>query len=241
MRWVIIMLVIIMSSIAYAADVKISELPDGGPTVAVADTTVIVQGGVTKRTTLGEILGIYVGLGGDGYYGLSLKNNTSTFAPQSGYTGGFTIIGNLPYAYFNTALKALVYSGGAANFATTGTITGRTKIVTVTGSCTVGTDCDSTSTAGLDGGMFLATATAVVTLSAGAVGQMACFMERDVSEALSVKPASGEQIVLNGTLLDANHKVTSASGAGDFICLAFLESGKWYSLGRSGTWTDGAE
>lgn len=130
---------------------------------------------------------------------------------------------------------------GALNLATTGTITGKTKIVTVTGNCTFGTDCDSTSTKGLNGGFVLVTAAAVVTLSAGAVGQMACFYERDASEALSVKPASGEQIVLNGALLDANHKVTSASGAGDFICLAFLEAGKWYSLGRSGTWTDGAE
>jgi hypothetical protein len=130
---------------------------------------------------------------------------------------------------------------GTTGACTNITDSNKAKVVPVTGNCTFGTDCDGTSIAGQDNGIVLATAAAIVTLSAGAVGQTVCFKERDASEALSVKPASGEQIVLDGTLLDANHKVTSASGAGDFICLSFLEAGKWYSFGRSGTWTDGAE
>jgi hypothetical protein len=46
---------------------------------------------------------------------------------------------------------------------------------------------------------------------------------------------------LSGVKLDANHKVTSASGAGDFVCYAVLETGVWYVTGKSGTFTDGAE
>jgi len=49
-----------------------------------------------------ELYGFF-GSGTDGTYGLSLMNNTATFAPQSGYTGGFSIIANQPYAYLSAA------------------------------------------------------------------------------------------------------------------------------------------
>lgn len=45
----------------------------------------------------------FLGSGTDGTYGLSLMNNTSTFVPQSGYTGGFSVIANQPYAYVSAA------------------------------------------------------------------------------------------------------------------------------------------
>lgn len=43
-----------------------------------------------------------------------------------------------------------------------------------------------------------------------------------------------------GTALDDGDKVSSASGAGDYIHLIGESSAGWLTLTRSGTWTDGS-
>jgi hypothetical protein len=126
---------------------------------------------------------------------------------------------------------------GALDVATTGIISGKIGVITKSSAYTLGTDAAKEAY----GYAMLATGAMVLTLPAGVVGMSGCAYERDTAEALSVKPATDEFMVLNGVKLNVNHKVTSASGVGDYVCYAVLETGVWYVLGRSGTWIDGAE
>jgi len=59
------------------------------------------------------------------------------------------------------------------------------------------------------------------------------------ANAVSVDANAADRIVLDGTALDDGDKITSASGAGDFIVLWADSAVGWRTLGRSGTWTDG--
>lgn len=49
--------------------------------------------------------------GSDGTYGVSIKSNTSTFSPDSGYDSGFSVIANLPYVYHNSTNYRLIEAG----------------------------------------------------------------------------------------------------------------------------------
>jgi len=64
---------------------------------------------------------------------------------------------------------------------------------------------------------------------------------RDASEQISIAPTdTGDEIIYEGAGIDAGHELDSpASAAGDFIVFECMETGKWYVLGHSGTWTDG--
>jgi hypothetical protein len=128
-------------------------------------------------------------------------------------------------------------SAGALNFVTTGIVSGKVGVITKSSAYTLGTDAAREAY----GYMMLATGAMVLTLPTGVVGMSGCAYERDTAEALSVKPAADGYMVLDGVKLGMDHKVTSASGVGNYVCYAVLETGVWYILGKSGAWTDGAE
>lgn len=79
---------------------------------------------------------------------------------------------------------------------------------------------------------------ATITLPACFVG--ACVtIYSTAANAVNVDADAGDRIVLNGTPLDNGDKITSASGAGDFVTLISDDADGWRVIGRSGTWTDG--
>jgi hypothetical protein len=61
------------------------------------------------------------------------------------------------------------------------------------------------------------------------------------ANAIEVDPNAEDTITLDGTTDTAGDSITSASGAGDFICLMVTSVSSnlanWTSLGRSGIWT----
>ena len=63
-------------------------------------------------------------------------------------------------------------------------------------------------------------------------------MYSTTAAAIVINPDDSDDITLNGTLLADGDSITSASGAGDFICMVAIDATHWYTLGRSGTWTD---
>jgi len=81
------------------------------------------------------------------------------------------------------------------------------------------------------------TAAAVISLRQASPG-MSVFVYSTTAAAVSVKAHANDRIILNGTALDDADKVTSASGAGDFIELVYESAAGWATTNRSGTWTD---
>ena len=93
------------------------------------------------------------------------------------------------------------------------------------------------TTAGMYGTMFWATGAGTWALPGAATGMNFCVYSTTAA-AIVINPDDGDTIVLNGTALSAGDSITSASAAGDFICLLAKDANTWYTLGRSGTWTD---
>jgi len=119
---------------------------------------------------------------------------------------------------------------GSLNMVTTGTIQGHTEVTNKS--------TDATLTDAEMNGMVFVTATATITLPAVEIGQSVCVYSTTAA-AVHVKAGASDRIRLDGTDLDDADKVTSASAAGDFICLIGDSAVGWTTLGRSGTWTDG--
>jgi len=82
------------------------------------------------------------------------------------------------------------------------------------------------------------TAAAVISLRQASPG-MRVLVYSTTAAAVSVKAHTNDRIILNGLALDDADKVTSASGAGNFIELIYESSAGWATINRSGTWTDG--
>ena len=121
----------------------------------------------------------------------------------------------------------------ALNLATTGIITGAMN----TNSDANGMSAAEMTTAGMYGTMFWATGAGTWALPGAATGMNFCVYSTTAA-AIVINPDDGDTIVLNGTALSAGDSITSASGAGDFICLLAKDANTWYTLGRSGAWTD---
>lgn len=119
------------------------------------------------------------------------------------------------------------------NLVVTGTISGGV----VTNSDANGMTSGEMTTVGLNGTMFWATGAGTWALPSAAAGMSFCVYSTTAA-AIVINPDDGDIIVLNGTALSAGDSITSASGAGDFICLMGKDANTWYTLGRSGTWTD---
>jgi hypothetical protein len=133
-----------------------------------------------------------------------------------------------------------------ANTVTLGTSTGVTMISTgsIAFQSAVNINSDANgmtsgemTTAGMYGTMFFATGAGTWNLP-GAVAGMSFCIYSTTAAAVVVNPDNSDYIVLNGTALSAGDSITSASGAGDFICLVAKDATYWYTLGRSGTWSD---
>jgi hypothetical protein len=119
---------------------------------------------------------------------------------------------------------------GANNFVTTGSMSAGIPSVA---------DADAHSVTGAEayGYMGWATGAGTWTLPAAVAGMNLCVYSTTAA-AIVINPDDADVIVLNGTALSAGDSITSASGAGDFICIVARDGTNWHTLGRSGTWTD---
>ena len=119
---------------------------------------------------------------------------------------------------------------GALNLVTTGSMSAGIPSVA---------DADAHAVTGAEayGYMGWATGTGTWTLPAAVAGMNLCIYST-IAAAIVINPDDSDVIYLNGTALSAGDSITSASGAGDFICLIARDGTNWHTLGRSGTWTD---
>jgi len=124
-------------------------------------------------------------------------------------------------------------SFGALNLVTTGSIQAGIKI----SSDANGMSSSEMTAVGLYGTMFFATGAGTWALPTAAAGMSFCVYSTTAA-AIVINPDDSDDITLNGTLLADGDSITSASGAGDFICMVAIDAVHWYTLGRSGTWTD---
>lgn len=124
-------------------------------------------------------------------------------------------------------------------------LTAPLKVLPISASCTVGSDCDGTSVQLAYGGAVLATAAITVTLpeivsSPSAtqvrIGASICVIARDAGEALVIDPHANDSITLDGTKDTAGNNIT-ATGAGAFACLLAVEADNWMVMGTSGSWS----
>jgi hypothetical protein len=122
---------------------------------------------------------------------------------------------------------------GSIGMVTTGTIQGAIKVNTDNNGMSQG----EMTTAGVYGAFYVASGAGTWNLPAVASGMNICIYSTTAA-AVVVNPDNGDTITLNGTALSAGDSITSASGAGDFICLIGVSDSSWLTLGRSGTWTD---
>jgi hypothetical protein len=90
---------------------------------------------------------------------------------------------------------------------------------------------------GMYGTMFFATGAGTWLIPDALEGMSFCVYSTTAG-AVILNPDDDDDITLNGTLLANGDSITSASGAGDFICLVAQSNTHWFTLGRSGTWTD---
>lgn len=173
--------------------------------------------------------------------------------------------GNLANSYLaftgpDTSLKTKTLSNATATVVeydqagtgaidTTGQITGKVKVLSISSSCTIGSDCDSTSVKVAYGGIILATAAVTITLPEIAdspsatqvgVGASICVIARDASEALVVDPHANDSISLcnsGACAKDTAGDSITATQAGAKICLVAVENDNWMDMGTRGTWT----
>jgi hypothetical protein len=101
----------------------------------------------------------------------------------------------------------------------------------------INTATDTTLTAAqVLGHLLLVTQTATITLPAVTIGAVVTVYSTTAA-AVHVDPNTNDRIVLNGAAGGNGKKITSASGAGDFVTLIGDSEDGWTVIGRSGTWT----
>lgn len=115
------------------------------------------------------------------------------------------------------------------NIVTTGTIQGDINVVNKSTATTI-------SAAEMNSMIFVSAAV-TSTLPAVSIGTSVCFYSTGAN-AVVVDANASDRIRLDGTALADGDSITSASGAGDFICLIGDSADGWTTLGRNGTWTD---
>jgi hypothetical protein len=122
---------------------------------------------------------------------------------------------------------------GSIGLASTGSFQGAVAI----NSDANGMSSSEMTAVGLYNTMFFATGAGTWALPTAAAGMNFCVYSTTAA-AIVINPDDSDDITLNGTLLADGDSITSASGAGDFICLIAIDATHWYTMGRSGTWTD---
>lgn len=128
----------------------------------------------------------------------------------------------------------LIPTGSTSAFQITGTLSGKIGVITKAADYTLGTDSANEAY----GYLVTMTATGTVTLPAVSIGMSVCVYSTTAA-AVHVDANASDRIILDGTALADGDKVSSASGAGDFICLVAESANGWLAMGRSGTWADG--
>jgi len=86
------------------------------------------------------------------------------------------------------------------------------------------------------GQLILVSATATITLPSAWVGAVVTIYSKTAA-AVMVDPNVDDRIVLDGVAGGGGKKITSASGAGDYVTLIADSTDGWTVIGRSGTWT----
>lgn len=120
----------------------------------------------------------------------------------------------------------------ALNVVTTGTIAGGISSTTDADGMSQG----EMTAAGMYGEMYFATGAGTWNLPAIATGMNFCIYSTTAA-AVVLNPDDADRIILNGSAQADGATITSASAAGDFICLMVDSAAGWVTLGRSGTWT----
>jgi len=127
--------------------------------------------------------------------------------------------------------------------------TAPTKVLPLSSTCTIGTDCDTTSVDIANGGLIFSTATITITLPEIVtspstaiqvpIGANLCFYQKDNNEVLTITPNAGDSITLGGTKGAAGVGVKTGAGAitgaGDYVCLVAVEADNWMIMGTGGT------
>lgn len=86
------------------------------------------------------------------------------------------------------------------------------------------------------GQLILVTDTATITMPPVIVGA-AITIYSTTAAAVMVDPNANDRIVLDGAPGGNGKKITSASGAGNFVTIVGESADGWTVIGRSGTWT----
>ena len=124
----------------------------------------------------------------------------------------------------------------------TSELTGSIHIVNVSSNCTIGTDCDSTSTKVVYGGLMFVTGARTITLPAVSAGMSACFYSISAS-AIIIDPNASDGIKLSGATrgTDGYYITNSSAAAGDYVCIVADSAAGWTTLGMNGTWAQQTE
>lgn len=221
-----------------AASISIGTSGTGNTTV-VGDLTVtgndVIIGSATNgvRLTGGNGLITFKGEGDGTDEDLTINLNVTNTATVSSSTG----VTDIGYSSINLGTKGFVTAG--------------VKVLSLSSTCTIGSDCDGTSVKVAEGGFILATAAIDITLpeivASGAtatqvnVGASLCIMSRDNNEAVTVHPNAADSFTPkdHAKQTAGNHiieTVTASTGAGNMICFVAAEADNWMQAGTIGTW-----
>lgn len=184
--------------------------------------------------------------------GSVLRAGASPFVPAwTAYALPATVTTNaLLYASSATAVASSTITtdgtninAAALNLISTGTISGRAKVLTVTTGLTfTSTPATVTTDRVVFGGILFATTTATVVLPeiASPYGRSICIQSVSTN-VITVTPNANDGIRNGSATRNANgHTVLNgAAAAGEYICLVEDDTGDgWSVFGKSGTWTD---
>jgi hypothetical protein len=199
--------------------------------------------------------GLAAGNGATGAGFLRLKEDSDNGTDYSTITGAADAGASPAFVFGGSAANSesiTLTMGSNDNTATVSTTTGVTSLSfsainlvttgTISGALPINSDANGMSqgemtTAGMYGTVFFATGAGTWNLPAAAAG-MSILVYSTTAAAIVINPDNSDVIVLNGTALSAGDSITSASGAGDYIALVAIDATTWYTIGRSGTWTD---
>ncbi len=126
----------------------------------------------------------------------------------------------------------------AINFVTTGSISGRPKLYSVSSNTTL-------SAEQMSGGIIIVTAAVEISLGDfcdSATGAMAMIVQADDSEKIEIGVTdTSDDMILDGTALGANQEIDSPGDAtqDNFLVILCRETNEWHTYGRSGVWVDG--
>lgn len=231
MRYLLIIILCLIPIIGNTTEtIKISELGTAASGDATDDDYFVMvddPGGapVTKKITGQNLFGALPRLGVTSCGTGVVYSTADVFSCE-------TTLSGLTYGSFAASLPLCADDAGNATTCTT---------QPMKGSIPTTSDADGMSqaemtAAGMYGQFYFATGAGTFNLPAAAAGMNICVYSTTAA-AVVINPDDADDITLNGAIQADGATITSASGAGDFICLIAADATHWYTLGRSGTWT----